>query len=184
VVKQLLAAICVRLLIALAVTPLLLIAQTGPVNLDFRQGVIGSLPKGWGAPNGKQGYVARITDECVKPGSRCVVIEHQGSGAPAGMGKLMQSFSAAPYRNRNARLSASVRVVPGDAPAAGECKAQMWFRVDLPNKVMSFFDDMDSRPIISSEWKTYQIAGDIDEEAAYSGGSGPLIPVGSGPPFR
>ena len=164
-VKQLLAAICVRLLIALAVTPLLLIAQTGPVNLDFRQGVIGSLPKGWGAPNGKQGYVARITDECVKPGSRCVVIEHQGSGAPAGMGKLMQSFSAAPYRNRNARLSASVRVVPGDAPAAGECKAQMWFRVDLPNKVMSFFDDMDSRPIISSEWKTYQIAGDIDEEA-------------------
>lgn len=163
-VKQLLAAICVRLLIALAVTPLLLIAQTGPVNLDFRQGVIGSLPKGWDAPNGKQGYVARITDECVKPGSRCVVIEHQGSGAPAGMGKLMQSFSAAPYRNRNARLSASVRVVR-DAPAAGECKAQMWFRVDLPNKVMSFFDDMDSRPIISSEWKTYQIAGGIDEEA-------------------
>jgi len=164
VVKQLLAAICVRLLIALAVTPLLLIAQTGPVNLDFRQGVIGSLPKGWDAPNGKQGYVARITDECVKPGSRCVVIEHQGSGAPAGMGKLMQSFSAAPYRNRKARLSASVRVVR-DASAAGECKAQMWFRVDLPNKVMSFFDDMDSRPIISSEWKTYQIAGAIDEEA-------------------
>ena len=118
VVQQLLAAICVRLLIAFAATPLLLVGQTGPMNLDFRQGELGGLPSGWDAPNGKQGYVARITDECVKPGSRCVVIEHQGSGAPAGMGKLMQSFSAAPYRNRNARLSASVRVVR-DAPAAG-----------------------------------------------------------------
>jgi hypothetical protein len=138
VIQRLLVPIRARLLIVFAVTPLLLIAQTGPVNLDFQQGEIGGLPRGWDAPNGKQGYVARITGECVKPGSRCVVVEHQGEGLPAGMGNLMQSFSAAPYRNQKARLRASVRVVRGDARAAGECRAQMWFRVDLPKRVRGF----------------------------------------------
>jgi erythromycin esterase len=166
VVKQLLAAICVRLLIAFAGPPLLLVAQTGPANLDFRQGELGGPPSGWDAPY-KQDYTARLTGECVKPGSHCVVIEHQGDGALASMGNLMQSFSAAAYRNQKARLRASVRLVRGDAPPAGECKAQMWFRVDLPNKIgaFGFFDNMNSRPITSSEWKTYEIAGNIDEEA-------------------
>ena len=164
---QPLAAICFRLLLAFAVTPLLLVAQTRPVNLDFRQGELGGPPGGWDVPNRKEGYVARITDECVKPHSRCVVIEHQGSGASAGIGKLMQSFNAAPFRNHDVRLRASVRVVPGDSPAAGECKAQMWFRVDLPPKVgvTGFFDDMNGRPITSPAWKTYEIAGWADEEA-------------------
>lgn len=163
-VPQHLAALCVRLPISLAVTPLLLIAQTGPVNLDFRQGVMGSAPQGWEASHSDPGYAARITDECVKPGSRCVVMEYQGSGAPAGRGRLTQSFRAVPYRNRNALLSASVRLVR-DARMSGECEAQMWLRVDVANKVMSFFDDMERRPIISPEWTSYQIAGPIDEEA-------------------
>lgn len=165
-VQRLLTALCVRLLISFAGPPLLLVAQTGPVNLDFRQGELGDHPSGWDASH-KQDYIARLTGECVKPGSRCVVIEHQGDGVSASMGNLMQSFSAAAYRNRKARLRAAVRVVRGDAPLAGECKAQMWFRVDLPDKAgaFGFFDDMNRRPITSSEWKTYEIAGRIDEEA-------------------
>ena len=164
---QPLAAICVRLLLAFAVTPLVLVAQTGPVNLDFRQGELGGPPGSWDAPNRKEGYIARLTGECVKPHSRCVVIEHQGGRASASVGNLRQSFTAAPYRNQKARLRASVRVVRGDAPPDGECKAQMWFRVDLPDKVgaFGFFDNMNSRPITSSEWKTYGIDGFIDEEA-------------------
>jgi len=165
-VDQPLAAICVRLLIAFAVTPLVLVAQTGPLNLDFRQGELGGPPSGWDVPNRKEGYVARITDECVNPGSRCVVIEHQGGSASASVGNLRQSIPAAPYHNQKARLRASVRVVRGDAPPDGECQAQMWFRVYLPNKAgaVGLFDNEYNR-ITSSEWKTYEIAGYINEEA-------------------
>ncbi len=90
-VLLLLTARCNRLLIVLAVMGLPLAAQTGPVNLDSRL-------NGWDAPNGEHGYAALITDEWVMSGSRRVVIDHQGSGATAGVGDPMQSSSAAPYR--------------------------------------------------------------------------------------
>lgn len=156
-----------RLLIAFVVTPLLVIAQTGPVNLDFRQGELGSAPSGWDALHHKQGFRVRITDEGVKPGSRCVVLEGRDDGAAASTGSLMQSFSAAAYRNYKVRFRASVRVVPDGSFAVSQCQARMWLRVDLPAKIgaVGFLDDMNDRPITSGESKLYQITGSVDEEA-------------------
>ena len=113
-----------QVLIGLTCALLSTFAQTGPRNLDFHQGTIGGPPAEWSAPHG-QGYVARITTECVNPGSRCVAIEPQGGGASGSGGNLMQSFSATAFRNQKVRLRASIRVVPGGSSLTGGCRAQM-----------------------------------------------------------
>lgn len=44
-------------------------------------------------------------------------------------------------------------------------RAQMWMRVDRSDKSMGFFDNMDDRPITTTEWKEYDIVGTIDTAA-------------------
>jgi hypothetical protein len=38
-------------------------------------------------------------------------------------------------------------------------------RVDRKDGVMGFFDNMMDRPITASEWRPYEIVGDVDDDA-------------------
>lgn len=107
-----------------------------------------------------QGYPAAATDRCSKPGRRCAVLWSEKSASRAPFGNLMQYFDAVPYRGKQVRFRASVRVEPAGS------RGQLWLRVDRPNQQMGFFDNMGDRPISSPEWGAYEINGEVSEDAA------------------
>jgi hypothetical protein len=133
-------------------------AQTGPNSLDFHTSTVGDAPPGWGHTND---FAARVIDEgCAKPDRRCVVFEYKGTGAPK-FGSLSQSFAADDLRNKRVKFSAAVKV-----DQDRDCQAQIWFRTDLPGNQRGFFYNMDDRPIKSTEWKDYEFAAEVEEDAA------------------
>lgn len=135
----------------------------GPVNLDFESGSPGEVPPGWISPTTKLGYTAALSTDSPKQGKQSVRV----SGAPiaggeAGVpafGNVMQQIDATPYRGKRVRFRAAVRV-QGMAAAAG-----LWMRVDRPAKQIGFFDNMQDRPIRSSDWTYYEIVGDVAADA-------------------
>jgi C-terminal processing protease CtpA/Prc len=74
-------------------------------------------------------------------------------------GTVSYSLDMEPYRNKEFLYTASVKLVEGSGTA------QLWARVDRENKKMGFFDNMDSRPIRSTGWQTYEIKGTVDSDA-------------------
>jgi erythromycin esterase len=133
------------------------LAQTGPRNLDFREGAVGEEPAGW---NHQPQYEARVLDTgCQKPDARCVSIEAKGNDLPP-FGSFSQFVAPGDLRNQRVKFSAWVRVteVPG-------CKAQLWFRTDLPDNAAGFFYNMNDRPITSPEWKPYEFVAQVQPEA-------------------
>lgn len=70
---------------------------------------------------------------------------------------LTNFLNAASLQGKEFKMSAAVKVKKG--------RAQLWTRVDRANNKMGFFDNMDNRPIFTSDWKTYDISGTIDADA-------------------
>jgi len=64
------------------------------------------------------------------------------------------------YEGMNFKLQARVKSAVDDDSAA----AMLWARVDKLQG-MGFFDNMGNRPVRSTDWKTYTIAGNIDPSA-------------------
>lgn len=139
--------------------PIVMLGQTGPANLNFEQGTPGQTPPGWVVPTG--GYRVEIRTEGCRT-SPCAVLSPPETLSPAvPFGNAMQMFAAQPFRGKTIRLRAWIRVErvdPGD-------RAQMWLRVDLPNRQMGFFDNMGDRPITSSAWESYEISGAVEPDA-------------------
>lgn len=79
---------------------------------------------------------------------------------PTGYALLTQSLDARPYRGKRVRFRAAVR-----AEVEGRGKAQLWIRVLLPERKVGFFQNMHDRPIISGEWRTYEIVGEVPPDA-------------------
>lgn len=79
---------------------------------------------------------------------------------PSGYGLLTQSLDARPYRGKKVRFRAAVR-----AEVEGRGKAQLWIRVLLPERKVGFFQNMHDRPITSGQWRTYEIVGEVPQEA-------------------
>jgi hypothetical protein len=132
----------------------------GPVNLDFKEGEPGQVPKGWLNPTRTTGFPAAATEQCSRPGARCAVLRSEPAASPAPFGNPMQALDATAYRNKQIRFRASVRV-----ETAGGGRAQLWVRVDRGNGQMGFFDNMGDRRITSAEWRPYEIAGEVSEDA-------------------
>ena len=87
---------------------------------------------------------------------------HRSAPAPTdGFVTLMQTVPAAALRGRAIRLGGQVRATPGDASGS----AALWLRVDRPNQVMGFFDNMGNRPIREPEWRPYAIEGTVADDA-------------------
>lgn len=79
---------------------------------------------------------------------------------PAVFTAFAQVIQAAPYQGKTIRLRARVRVKNPDAGAAG-----LWLRVDRPKQAMGFFDNMQDRPIRTTEWREYEIQGPVAADA-------------------
>jgi C-terminal processing protease CtpA/Prc len=140
-----------------------LLAQTGPLNPGFENGSPGQTPSQWFSPtaSAQGGYSASLTDENPQSGKMCVIIKREREAGQNAFGNLMQSFSATPFRSKRIRFRAAVRTEVTDFNS----RAQLWLRVDRPNMQMGFFDNMGDRPISSSQWKYFDIIGDIDPDA-------------------
>jgi C-terminal processing protease CtpA/Prc len=80
---------------------------------------------------------------------------------PAMPGVLTQGVDATLLRGKKIKLTASVKA---QVERVGN-QGHMWLRVDRENKQMGFFDNMSDRPIISEEWKEYEISGKVADDA-------------------
>lgn len=79
------------------------------------------------------------------------------AGSASGFGTLMQTISAEEYRGSRWRLS-------GYMKTEDAARAQMWMRVDGPEKAILAFDNMDSRSVSgTTDWKRYEIVLDVPE---------------------
>lgn len=74
-------------------------------------------------------------------------------------GTITASLDALPYRNKEFKLKAAVKVAEGEG--------HMWSRVDRENGARGFFDNMDNRPIQPGEWNDYEIKGMVDQDATH-----------------
>jgi len=72
-------------------------------------------------------------------------------------GTITALLDASSFKGKEIKFKAAVKI--------GEGKGQLWFRVDRLNGVMGFFDNMDNRPIISTQWNYYEITGKVDTDA-------------------
>jgi hypothetical protein len=70
---------------------------------------------------------------------------------------ISQGLDASPFRGARIRLRGALRV-------ANHGLGQIWLRVDRGDTV-GFFDNMDAHPVISSEWKTAEIVGEVEHDA-------------------
>src|SRR4051794_38819336 len=134
-----------------------------PTNLDFEQGQPGEVPPGWFNSSfaKNNGYTAKIVTDKPEAGRQAVQVALEGERKdPSAFGNLLTSFDAAPYRGKRIRFRAAVR-----AEVSGGDTAALWLRVDREGGAMGLFDNMADRPIRSSEWKTYEITGDVAPDA-------------------
>jgi hypothetical protein len=136
----------------------------GPRNLNFAEGQPGKVPPGWFVPALPRDadYLAALSRTGCRDSVGCAVVLVP-SNAPRPFSSLSQSFSAAAYRGRSVRLGAWLRLESADP----EDRAQMWLSVDRENRQQGFFDNMDDRPIRSSEWTYIEITGPVAPDARF-----------------
>ena len=102
----------------------------------------------------------------------CAVVVVPGN-VPRPVGNLMQSFSAAAYAGKYVRLRAWVRLesfflIPvGMRVPNPEDRAQMWLNVERANRRNGFSDNMDDRPVRSSDWTRCEITAEIGDDARF-----------------
>lgn len=152
-----------------------LAAWSGPKNLKFEEGVPGKVPPGWFVPSLPKDadYLAELRRDGCHSRAGCAVVLVPVN-VPKPVGNLMQSFSAASYTGKTVRLRAWLRLESFFvAPVVGmrlpnpEDRAQMWLNVERANRKHGFSDNMDDRPLRSSEWTRVEIVGQIDEDAQF-----------------
>ena len=87
---------------------------------------------------------------------------HRAAPEPAdGFVTLMQTLPAEALRGKPIRLRGQVR-----APYAGASGgAALWLRVDRPNQVMGFFDNMGDRMVREPGWRSCAIEGAVADDA-------------------
>jgi hypothetical protein len=133
------------------------------INLDFEQGEPGQAPGGWMVPKmlADQGFTAVLTAQEPQSGKLCAEIRWPAGAAPnAPFANLMQSIDAAPWRGKQIKVTAAIRV----ASAENGKRAQMWLRVDRTGG-MGAFDNMNNRPVRGQTWADYSITAEIADDA-------------------
>jgi len=110
------------------------------------------------------GYTSEARREgCHSAG--CIVLLPPDTLAPGAFGNLMQTLDAAPYRGRKLSLSAWLRTEPRPSGSGPESRAQLWMRIVRSGRALGFYDDSGDRPATAREWKRYEIAGEVAEDA-------------------
>jgi transglutaminase-like putative cysteine protease len=139
-------------------------ATSQPANAGFERGAVGHPPADWLVPK-IAGYNVLASDERPAEGRQCGSIVSTDDSQRGPFGNLMQLVDAKPFQGKRVRLRAAVRA---EVSGKGN-QAQMWFRVDRPEKdgvrQAGAFDNMMRRPITSDQWNYYDIVGDVDYDA-------------------
>jgi hypothetical protein len=118
-----------------------------------------AIPPGWIVAGSAPTEYEFDVDTSSPDGSKSAFIKAKPSASSSGFGTLMQMITAEDYRGGRWKLTARMRT--DDA-----VRAQMWMRVDGPDRKMQAFDNMESRPVSGdSAWKTYEIVLDVPADA-------------------
>lgn len=138
--------------------------QDNPTNLNFASGSIGQVPTVWTVPPTRiqAGYSAELRREGCHSSIGCAVLTPPPA-IPNRDGVLWQRFSAVRYRGATVQVRAWIRLDRTDAKS----RAQFEFRVDRPNHLPGFHDDMTDRPVHSGDWQLCNIVGKVAEDAQY-----------------
>ena len=139
--------------------PAALVAQT---NLQFQQGDALKPPPGWFVLDAMEDteYLAEWHANC-RGDAPCAVLAGPATATAGSLGSLLQDFDAAPFRGKRVRLRAWIKI---EAGALGD-RAHMLLRVNRPNAGTGSPDSTEDRPIVSSEWKSYEIRGEVAPNA-------------------
>ena len=131
--------------------PAALAAQT---NLQFQRGDALKPPPGWFVLDAMEDteYLAEWHASC-RGDAPCAVLAGPATATAGSLGSLLQDFDAAPFRGKRVRLRAWIKI---EAGALGD-RAHMLLRVNRPNAGTGSPDSTEDRPIVSSEWKSYEI---------------------------
>jgi C-terminal processing protease CtpA/Prc len=79
------------------------------------------------------------------------------SNSPDDFWTMTNCIDAIPFRGKEIKFKAAVKSVEGGG--------QLWLRVDREKGQIGFFDNMDNRPIQSSQWGYYEISGPVAADA-------------------
>jgi hypothetical protein len=151
-----------------------LAARSSPRNLKFEEGVPGRVPPGWRvlALPEDSGRMAELHRDGCRSHVGCAVVM-AGANVPRAEGTLMQQFSAAAYRGKTVQLRAWLKleslfaVGPSLRIPTQDDRAQLWLKVMRANRRAGFADNMDDRPVRSTEWTRCEITGEIDDDAEF-----------------
>jgi hypothetical protein len=130
------------------------------IALLFAQVAWTEIPNGWfvagSAPNDYD--FSRDTSTAESGRSSALIAAKPGINSN-GFGTLMQVIDAENYRGARWRMS-------GYLKTSDVAKAQMWMRVDGPDRKILSFDNMDSRPVRGTTgWTRYDIVLDVPAES-------------------
>jgi hypothetical protein len=121
---------------------------------------VADVPAGWSvAGSSPQDYEFSQDSNTASSGHNSAVIAAKSGVVLKGFGTLMQTISAENYRNGRWRLS-------GYLKTSDATRAQMWMRVDGPDRRVVSFDNMDARPVTGTTgWTRYEIVLDVPADS-------------------
>jgi hypothetical protein len=172
-VRQLLFAVLVSVILCVRPAPAQSKACTwpelkpSPVNLNFSQGNVGSAPTGWllapewFMPPHVAVYEALIAaaNQC-HGSSQCATVHSLRSDPSIPLSFLYQDLDASPYRSKTLQYRAFLRV---ESTSGGV--ARLLVRVHRKDCSTTFRDDMGNHPVVSDEWRAYEIQAPVTTDA-------------------
>jgi hypothetical protein len=141
--------------------------KPSPVNLNFSQGNVGSAPMGWllapewFMPPHVAVYKALIAaaNQC-HGSSQCATVHSLRSDSSIPLSFLYQDLDASPYWSKTLQYRAFLRV---ESTSGGV--ARLLVRVHRKDCSTTFRDDMGDHPVVSAEWRAYEIQAPIATDA-------------------
>ncbi len=82
---------------------------------------------------------------------------------PSDWGAFNQRLDAKTFAGKKFKLQAAVKIQLIDSSS----EAEIWVRVDKPNRKTGFFYNMMDKPIRVKDWKIFSIEGKVDKDAEY-----------------
>ncbi len=76
-------------------------------------------------------------------------------------GNLLRAIDPEKYKGKDIKYTAWAKLKEGSKGTG-----HLWLRVDKTDKSVGFFENMGNNPVVSNEWKFYEIEGNVDVNAA------------------
>jgi hypothetical protein len=121
---------------------------------------VAEVPPGWvAAGSAPKDYDFSQDASTASNGRYSALIASKPGAELTGFGTLMQTISAENYKGGRLRLS-------GYLKTSEATRAQMWMRVDGPDRKVASFDNMDPRPVTGTTgWTHYEIVLDVPADS-------------------